>query len=237
MTVHTASPAPRPFSPHPPTLVLASKSPARTKLLEEAGIPHRVLVSHVDEEALAAAHPGATPAETALLLARAKAEAVAAMPAAAGTLVLGCDSVFELDGQSLGKPYTPHVARARLAAMSGRAGVLHTGHWLVDRRAAPPAEPQNQAHDAARAPGAGEVTSAGVEFTNMSEQEIAAYVATGEPLQCAGSFTIDGLGGAFLSRVDGDPHAVVGLSVSTLRALLAEVGVRLTDWWAAAVVD
>ncbi|MDQ4490383.1 Maf family protein [Sinomonas sp. ASV486] len=226
MTVHTAPAT-------PPSLILASKSPARTKLLEEAGIPHRVLVSDVDEEALAAAHPTATPAETSLLLARAKAEAVAALPAAAGALVLGCDSVFELDGQALGKPYTPHVARERLAAMSGRGGVLHTGHWLVDRRAAS----HNGAHDAARAPGAGEVASATVEFTSMSEREIAAYVATGEPLQCAGSFTIDGLGGAFLARVDGDPHAVVGLSVSTLRMLLTGVGVRLTDWWAAAVGD
>lgn len=224
MTVHTAPPS-------PPTLILASKSPARTKLLEEAGIPHRVLVSAVDEEAAASGHPGASPAEKALLLARAKAEAVAALPAAAGTLVLGCDSVFELDGQALGKPYEPHVARERLAAMSGRAGVLHTGHWLVDRRAAA----HDGAHDAARSPGTGEVASAGVEFTSMDPEEIAAYVATGEPLQCAGSFTIDGLGGAFLARVDGDPHAVVGLSISTLRALLAHAGVRLTDWWAAAV--
>ena len=226
MTVHSAPPA-------PPALILASKSPARTKLLDEAGIPHRVLVSDVDEESVAAAHPGATPAETALLLARAKAQAVAALPAAAGALVLGCDSVFELDGQALGKPYTPDVARERLAAMSGRAGVLHTGHWLVDRRPTP---------DGAPAPGAGEVpagrvSSATVEFTGMSAEEIAAYVATGEPLHCAGSFTIDGLGGAFVARVDGDPHAVVGLSISTLRALLAGAGVRLTDWWSAPVVD
>ncbi|GAB3274222.1 Maf family protein [Sinomonas notoginsengisoli] len=226
MTVHTAPPA-------PPALILASKSPARTKLLEEAGIPHRILVSAVDEESVAAGHPGASPAEKALLLARAKAEAVAALPAAAGTLVLGCDSVFELDGEALGKPYTPDVARERLAAMSGRAGVLHTGHWLVDRR--PVQDQQDGAHDAAWSPGAGEVASAGVEFTAMSTEDIAAYVATGEPLECAGSFTIDGLGGAFLARVDGDPHTVVGLSVSTLRALLAGVGVRLTDWWATAV--
>lgn len=215
MTVHTARPA-------PPTLILASKSPARTKLLEEAGIPHRVLVSAVDEVAVAARHPEATPAETALLLARAKAEAVAALPAAAGTLVLGCDSVFELDGEALGKPYTPEVARERLAAMSGRAGVLHTGHCLVDRRAEVKVS-------------LGRTSSATVEFTHMSPEEIEAYVATGEPLECAGSFTIDGLGGAFLSKVEGDPHAVVGLSVSTLRALLADAGVRLTDWWVAAV--
>ncbi|MGT2463903.1 Maf family protein [Sinomonas atrocyanea] len=229
MTVHTAPPA-------PPTLILASKSPARTKLLEEAGVPHRILVSDVDEVAVAAGHPEATPADTALLLARAKAEAVAALPAAAGTLVLGCDSVFELDGQALGKPYTPEVARERLAAMSGRAGVLHTGHWLIDCRTEhSPARSDSGAHDGGAWPGRGRLASAAVEFAEMRPEEIEAYVATGEPLHCAGSFTIDGLGGAFLSRVDGDPHAVVGLSVSTLRALLATAGVRLTDWWAAAV--
>lgn len=234
MTVH-AAPRAHHLQPHPPTLILASKSPARTKLLEEAGIPHRVLVSDVDEEAVAAGHPDATPAETALLLARAKAEAVAALPAATGALVLGCDSVFELDGQALGKPYTAEVARERLAAMSGRAGVLHTGHWLIDVRGGHEPDPAAGTHDAGAAPGQGQLASAGVEFSEMQEAEIEAYVATGEPLHCAGSFTIDGLGGAFLNRVDGDPHAVVGLSVSTLRALLATAGVRLTDWWAAAV--
>jgi septum formation protein len=198
-------------------LILASKSPARTKLLAEAGIPHSVVVSEVDEESLSTSHPDATPGETALLLARAKAEAVAALPEAAGAFVLGCDSVFEFDGDALGKPYTPDVATERLRAMSGRAGVLHTGHWLVDCR---------DGHA-----GSGQLSSAGVEFTEMSDDDIAAYVATGEPLHCAGSFTIDGLGGAFLARVDGDPHTVVGLSVSTLRSLFAEAGVRLTDFW------
>jgi septum formation protein len=235
VTVH-AAPRAHHLQPHPPTLILASKSPARTKLLEEAGIPHRILVSDVDEEAVAAGHPGATPAETALLLARAKAEAVAALPAATGALVLGCDSVFELDGQALGKPYTAEVARERLAAMSGRAGILHTGHWLIDVRGRlEPGQRAERTHDAGAAPGHGQLASAGVEFSEIQPAEIEAYVATGEPLHCAGSFTIDGLGGAFLARVDGDPHAVVGLSVSTLRALLAAAGVRLTDWWAAAV--
>ncbi|WP_138443835.1 Maf family protein [Sinomonas susongensis] len=205
-------------------LVLASKSPARTKLLAEAGIPHRVIVSAVDEEAVAAAHPDATPGETALLLARAKAEAVATLPEAAGTLVLGCDSVFEFDGEALGKPYTAEVATERLRAMSGRSGVLHTGHWLVDCRDGILSDD-------------GVLSSAVVEFTEMSDDEIAAYVATGEPLQCAGSFTIDGFGGAFLARVEGDPHTVVGLSVSTLRSLLARGGVALTDLWEPAVVD
>lgn len=199
-------------------LILASKSPARTKLLVEAGIPHRIVVSAVDEEAVTAAHPDATPGESALLLARAKAEAVATLPEAAGALVLGCDSVFEFDGEAFGKPYTAEVAIERLRAMSGRRGVLHTGHWLVDCRDGILSDD-------------GVLSSAVVEFTEMSDDEIAAYVATGEPLNCAGSFTIDGLGGAFLARVDGDPHTVIGLSISTLRSLLARSGVAVTELW------
>ncbi|MCH6471048.1 Maf family protein [Sinomonas terrae] len=204
-------------------MVLASKSPARTKLLTEAGIPHRIVVSAVDEVAVADAHPEAAPGEMALLLARAKAEAVATLPEAAGALVLGCDSVFEFDGEALGKPYTAEVAIERLKAMSGRTGILHTGHWLVDCRDGILSDD-------------GELSSAIVEFTEMSDDEIAAYVATGEPLHCAGSFTIDGFGGAFLARVEGDPHTVIGLSVSTLRSLLARAGVSLTDFWRPAVV-
>ncbi|NUP75306.1 MAG: septum formation inhibitor Maf [Sinomonas sp.] len=223
MVPPTRSVPPASAAPTPPALILASKSPARTKLLTEAGIPHQIVVSAVDEDALAAAHPEATPSEMALLLARAKAEAVASLPEAEGALVVGCDSVFEFEGEALGKPYTPEVATERLRAMSGRAGVLHTGHWLVDCRDGVVSS-------------SGELASAGVEFTEMSEDDIAAYVATGEPLHCAGSFTIDGFGGAFLARVDGDPHTVVGLSVSTLRALLTRAEVRLTDFWARAVV-
>ena len=218
-TPSSLSPSPGPLAP----LILASKSPARTKLLAEAGIPHRIVVSAIDENAITAQHPEASPAEIALLLARSKAEAVASLPEADGALVLGCDSVFEFDGQALGKPYTPDVAVERLRAMSGRAGVLHTGHWLVDCRDGVVSSE-------------GELASAGVEFTEMADDEIAAYVATGEPLHCAGSFTIDGLGGAFLARVDGDPHTVVGLSVSTLRRLLSRAKVRITDFWAPAVV-
>ncbi|MDQ4504474.1 nucleoside triphosphate pyrophosphatase [Sinomonas sp. ASV322] len=219
----TATPPSLPSSGALAPLVLASKSPARTKLLAEAGIPHRIVVSAVDEDAVVAGHPDASPADMALLLARAKAEAVASLPEVEGALVLGCDSVFEFDGEALGKPYTVEVATERLRAMSGRSGILHTGHWLVDCRDGIVSS-------------SGELCSAEVEFTEMSDDDIAAYVATGEPLHCAGSFTIDGLGGAFLARVDGDPHAVVGLSISTLRTLLSRANVRLTDFWAAAVV-
>jgi septum formation protein len=209
-------------------LILASQSPARTKLLAEAGIRHTVLVSDVDEDAVQARYGVTDPHDTALLLARAKAEAVAALPEADGTLVLGCDSVFEFDGEAHGKPYTAGIARERMLRMSGNSGVLHTGHWLVDCRDTTP-------DDGLAAPGSGAtlgaVASAEVHFMEMEPEEIDAYIATGEPLHCAGSFTIDGLGGAFIRKVDGDPHAVVGLSVSTLRSLLAQANVRITELW------
>jgi septum formation protein len=201
-------------SPH---LILASASPSRTKLLSDAGIRHDILVSDVDEDAVTAAAGSITPAQTALLLARAKADAVAATVTDA--LVLGCDSVFELDGLPYGKPWEPDVARARWQQMRGKSGVLHTGHWLVDTRDG-------------GGTSCGEVTSAVVRFEDVSDAEIDAYVATGEPLQVAGAFTIDGLAGAFITGVDGDPHTVVGLSISTLRRLLASSGVPITELWA-----
>ncbi|MBT2587348.1 nucleoside triphosphate pyrophosphatase [Arthrobacter sp. ISL-95] len=223
-------------------LILASQSPARTKLLTEAGIEHDVLVSDVDEDAVQAKYGVTDAHDTALLLARAKAEAVAALPKAEGALVIGCDSVFEFDGESHGKPYTAEVARERMLRMSGSQGVLHTGHWLVDCRdtAADADEYDADDDDAAgnEAPegtGAtvGAVSSAEVHFAQMSTSDIDAYIATGEPLHCAGSFTIDGLGGAFIRKVDGDPHAVVGLSISTLRDLLVHANVGITELWAA----
>ncbi|WP_434992884.1 Maf family protein [Arthrobacter sp. Ld5] len=203
-------------------LILASKSPARTRLLDDAGIRHSVLVSDVDEVAVAASYGDLDAHDTSLLLGRAKAEAVAALAEADGALVLGCDSVFEFDGEAHGKPYEPSVAIERISRMRGRSGVLHTGHWLVDAR------------DGGSGATVGAVSSATVHFGAMSDAEVEAYVASGEPLHCAGSFTIDGLGGAFIERVDGDPHAVVGLSISTLRALLHAAGVSVTDLWAPA---
>lgn len=199
-------------------LILASASPSRTKLLTDAGITHTVQVSDADEDALTAAAGPISPADTALLLARAKAESVAA--STAGALVIGCDSVFELDGLPYGKPWEPAVARERWQLMRGRSGVLHTGHWLI------------AVDDAGTPVGHGEVTSAVVSFENVSDAEIDAYVATGEPLQVAGAFTIDGLAGAFIAGVEGDPHTVVGLSISTLRRLLAKHAVSITELWA-----
>jgi len=226
-------------------LILASQSPARTKLLSYAGIRHEVLVSDVDEDAVQARYGVTDPHDTALLLARAKAEAVASLPEAEGALVLGCDSVFEFDGEAHGKPYTPDVARERMLRMSGSMGVLHTGHWLVDCRDTDADSPSDQDDDGATAaperPGTGatlgHVTSAEVHFMEMSTEEIDAYIATGEPLQCAGSFTIDGYGGAFIRKVDGDPHTVVGLSISTLRSLLSQAKVGITELWTEEAVD
>jgi septum formation protein len=227
-------------------LILASQSPARTKLLSHAGIRHEVLVSDVDEEAVQARYGVTDPHDTALLLARAKAEAVASLPEADGALVIGCDSVFEFDGEAHGKPYTADVARERMLRMSGSMGVLHTGHWLVDCRDTDSdtdgdtdGEDTDDGGATARGTGAtlGSVSSAEVHFMEMSAEEIETYIATGEPLQCAGSFTIDGYGGAFIRKVDGDPHTVVGLSISTLRALLGQANVGITELWTGGAAD
>ncbi|MCX6497812.1 MAG: Maf family protein [Arthrobacter sp.] len=218
-------------------LILASQSPARTKLLRNAGIAHEVLVSDVDEDAVQARYGVTDPHDTALLLARAKAEAVASLPEADGALVIGCDSVFEFDGEAHGKPYTAEVARERMLRMSGSMGVLHTGHWLVDCRDTDSGASETDAPGSGTGATLGSVTSAEVHFMEMSEDEVDTYIATGEPLQCAGSFTIDGYGGAFIRKVDGDPHTVVGLSISTLRGLLGQAKVGVTELWTGGAAD
>jgi nucleoside triphosphate pyrophosphatase len=150
-------------------------------------------------------------------LARAKAEAVAERPEAADAVVIGCDSLFELDGAVQGKPGCPDRARDRIRAQRGRTGVLHTGHCVIDR-----------ASDR-RASG---VRSTAVTFGPMSDDEVDAYVATGEPLAVAGAFTLDGRSAVFVDRIEGDPSNVIGLSLPELRDLLAAIDVRITDLWA-----
>ena len=205
------------------TLVLASASPARLATLRSAGIEPTVAVSAVDEPAVLAAAGDVPPAEAVLLLARAKARDVA--PGHAGALVLGCDSMLELDGQVLGKPVDAADAAARWRAMRGRSGRLHTGHWLVDGRGGTGAgEPGGAAES-------GATSTTVVHFADVSDAEIDAYVATGEPLWVAGAFTIDGLGGAFVTRVEGDHHGVVGLSLPLLRELLAARDVPIHTLW------
>jgi len=198
-------------------LVLGSASPARLATLRAAGIEPEVVVSGVDEDGVDAGSPAAT----AVALARLKAEAVAARLGEdrlhiGRELVLGCDSVFELDGAAYGKPRDAADAVARWQAMRGRTGVLHTGHHLVDLGS-------DQS--------ASGLASAQVTFAEVSDDEVAAYVATGEPLHVAGAFTIDGLGGPFVERVVGDPHTVVGLSLPLLRRLLAGMDVAWPSLW------
>lgn len=237
MTAVGPSPAPS-AEAAPVRLVLASASPARRKLLEDSRIAFTVRVSSVDEDAaLAAANEraraegreGLSPAETASLLASLKARAVAEELAAEGVrdaLVLGCDSVFEFEGRAYGKPHTAENARERITAMSGHHGTLHTGHALVDLRGL-----EAGAELSAGLPAVSELRSAVVHFDELSPAEVDAYIATGEPLWVAGSFTLDGYGSAFIRSIEGEFHTVVGLSIHALRDLLRRRGVAVTDLW------
>ncbi|SCF33129.1 septum formation protein [Micromonospora matsumotoense] len=199
----------------PLRLVLASQSPARRKLLQAAGIEPDVLVSGVDESQVIAERAE----DLCLELARLKAQAVSdrlRSTADERTLVLGCDSVLAFDGEILGKPDDAADATRRWQRMRGRSGVLHTGHCLID-----------MVHESR----AEAVASTVVHFADVTDAEIAAYVATGEPLAVAGAFTIDGLGGAFLNGIEGDPGTVVGLSLPLLRGLLRDLELSITDLW------
>lgn len=207
---------------------LASTSPARLMLLRQAGIEPITMAPAVDEEAVIAEveseHGRLDARAHVLLLARRKAADVAARIAAEDPdfegIVIGGDSMFEIDGEILGKPYTADAATARWKQMRGRTGVLHSGHSVF--RVAPGETPV-EAHA---------VAEASVSFVaDITDDEIAAYVASGEPLQVAGAFTVDSLGGPFIARVDGDPSTVVGMSLSTVRRLAAELGVQWPDLW------
>lgn len=196
---------------------LASTSPARLATLRAAGIEPVAIPPGVDEEAaVAAAGPLGAPAMV-MLLARLKAEAVAAAHPDLDGLIFGGDSAFEIDGAVYGKPHLPEVARERWLAQRGRSGLLHSGHWLIDTRTG----------RTAGAPAVATVTFA----SDLTEAEIDAYIATGEPLEVAGAFTIDGKGAAFITAIEGDPHAVVGLSVPLLRVLVRELGREWPDLW------
>ncbi len=189
--------------------MLASASPARLRLLRDAGLAPEVVVSGVDEDDVTGA------AHTVVLeLARRKATAVAATEPDA--LVVGCDSMLELDGALLGKPSSTADAVARWQAMRGRSGSLLTGHCVVDTRTG------QQAAD---------VCTTIVRFGEPSDAEIDAYVATGEPLHVAGAFTLDGRSAPFLDGIDGDAGNVIGLSLPLLRRLLGELDVQLVDLW------
>jgi septum formation protein len=204
--------------------ILASASPARRRLLAAAGIAAEVKVSEVDEEA--AAQGATVPTEVAAALAAAKARDVAGRlaPRDARVFLLGCDSVLEmpevpqLAGQALGKPADAAQAVARWRLMRGREGLLHTGHCLVEITG-----------DRTREQSA--VATTRVRFAEPSTAEIEAYVASGEPLRVAGGFTLDGLGGAFVRGVVGDPANVIGLSLPLLRDLMGAAGVPWPTLW------
>jgi septum formation protein len=196
-------------------LILASQSPARLNLLRQAGLRPEVVVSGVDEDAVTAP----TPAELALALAEAKASVVAARPEAHGALVIGCDSVLDLDGAALGKPADAEEATARWKSMRGRAGTLQTGHCV---------------YDTVSGRYASATASTVVRFGEPTDEEIAAYVASGEPLHVAGAFTLDGRSAPFIEGIDGDHGTVIGISLPLVRRLLARLGVGITELWAPA---
>jgi septum formation protein len=200
------------------TFVLASASPARLALLRAAGLDPRVVVSGVDESTVDDSDARTLCATLARMKAQAVADELRAAVEGDRALVLGCDSVLEFEGQVHGKPADPADAVQRWRRMRGRAGTLHTGHCLVDVQSGASAE---------------EVGSTGVTFADLSDDDIDSYVATGEPLAVAGAFTIDGLGGWFVERLEGDHGTVVGVSLPVVRRLLAALGHRVPKLWPA----
>lgn len=201
-------------------LILASASPARRATLLAAGIEPTVHVSSVDEPEVVSRSGVAAAHDVALLLARAKAEDVASQRGAPHeAVVVGCDSVLEFGGAVHGKPDDAQQARERWHLMRGSSGTLFTGHWVIDLR-----EKGSQ-----RALGA--VAATVVHFAEPTDDELDAYLATGEPLAVAGAFTVDGLGGAFVRGIEGDHHNVVGISLPRLRELLADCGIAWHTLW------
>ena len=205
------------------TFVLASASPARRAVLRAAGLDPVIRVSGVDEDAVLDALADNPAAERVLALAQAKARAVLddpdAVPADDDLVVLGCDSMLLLGGELQGKPATSDEARRRWSAMAGRTGELLTGHWVIRRQ------------DGAVTAETGTTAVSQVHLGRPDDDEVEAYLATGEPLAVAGALTIDGYGGWFVDGVSGDPSNVIGVSLPTVRRLLREVGVRVTDLW------
>ena len=195
-----------------PRIVLASASPSRQRLLRSAGLNPEIRVSGVDEED--PRYQGLSPKELVIALAIVKAHTIKReidFPA----LIIGCDSTFEFAGESLGKPLTAEIARERAQKLSGKSGILHTGHCVIDT-----------SKDIEYS----DVASTKVYFSKMSDAEINSYIATGEPLQVAGGFTLDGLSAPFISAIEGDAANVIGLSLPLLRRAFIELGYNWFDF-------
>ena len=195
-----------------PRIVLASASPSRSRLLKSAGINSEIIVSGVDEED--PQYNELLPRELVTALAIVKAHTVRKLvdfPA----IIIGCDSTFEFEGKSLGKPLTKEVATARARSLSGKSGILYTGHCIIDT---------------AKDRELTDVAATKVFFSQMSDTEISGYVATGEPLNVAGGFTLDGLSAPFISKIEGEASNVIGLSLPLLRAAVNKLGYNWFDF-------
>ena len=195
-----------------PRIILASASPSRSRLLKSAGINPEIIVSGVDEED--PQYNELLPRELVTALAIVKAHTVRKLvdfPA----IIIGCDSTFEFEGKSLGKPLTKDVATARARSLSGKSGILYTGHCIIDT---------------AKDRELTDVAATKVFFSQMSDTEISGYVATGEPLNVAGGFTLDGLSAPFISKIEGEASNVIGLSLPLLRAAVNKLGYNWFDF-------
>jgi septum formation protein len=191
-------------------IVLASASPSRKRLLESIGIAPVIKVSGVDEETPELL--SLKPAELVIALAILKAHTVRqSSPELTNSLIIGCDSTFEFEGESLGKPGTPELAIERAHLLSGKTGYLHTGHSVIDT---------DQGIEVS------DISTSKVSFAHMSDAEINNYVATGEPIQVAGGFTLDGHSAPFITHIEGDPSGIIGLSLPTLRKIIINLGLE-----------
>ncbi len=202
-----------------PEVVLGSASPARLRVLQQAGLDPRVLVADIDEDALAAELAAAPPAQIVTALATAKADALVARIDSGDAVLLTCDSMLHIHGELVGKPHTPALAARRWAQMSGSTADLLTGHCIT------------RIVDGAPVAQVADCQATEIRFATVAPEAIDAYVATGEPLAVAGSFTLDGYGGWFVDGIDGDPSSVIGISLPLTRRLLARVDVDVTALW------
>lgn len=201
--------------------VLASQSPARLSVLRNAGLEPHVVVSGVDEDAVAASLSDPSPSELVTALARAKADVVAETVAKTfpDAVIVGCDSMLSIGGEMVGKPGTPEIARTRWATMAGSTGELLTGHAVI------------RLDGGERTDEASASRTTTVRFASPTARELDVYIGTGEPLAVAGSFTLDALGGWFVEGIDGDPSSVIGISLPLTRQLLSKVGISVVDLW------